>query len=227
MATTVWSEVLMWTGLSDPGGTVDLFFGFGYGHICKNGVYLPDEFAAGPSFTAEDQFRVYLAHELCHFAVQVSPGVNPAPTAFLNEGLAQSHAEGRVLKPWFGFDYHELAGAALRRFGGSAGIQDCLDSSVFLRRRLSELQIMAWNASLCGWMIDRFGMPKYLDAFRFSRGNVDAAGRSSAGQSDSESTRNAFERAFERTFQNLLDEWQADVVCRKSSAAETRVAGWA
>jgi hypothetical protein len=212
--------------MTDPGGTIELFFRPGCGHVRHDGIYLPDEFAGGSSFTPEDNFRVYVTHELFHFAAQVSPGLNPAPTAFLNEGLAQSQAEGRVLKSWFGFDYHELAGAALRRQLGD-GVDSYLDSATFLDRRLREPRVMATNASLCGWIIEQFGMPRYLDAFRRSKGCVDASGRSPTGHKDIESTRSAISDALGCAFAAVVDGWQKDVMSRRSDTAEKRVAGWA
>ncbi len=101
IAGEVHTELLNLFGFEPRPSSVKLIFGVQSGYVRPEGIYLPSEFPPGPGYSTQDNFRVYLKHELVHYLLQIEYRVNPMPPSFINEGVAQSLAEGRgpVLRP--------------------------------------------------------------------------------------------------------------------------------
>lgn len=136
----------------------------GGGSSNSGGVTVPRSFTGSERYTALSEFAVFLKHETAHHLVQIILGWNRLPPAFINEGLAQSQAEGLWIRGPFGFDYHELSAACLRR-GVLLPLRSFIANDVFLSARMVDGRVMAQNASFCQWLIDRWSMASFRTFF--------------------------------------------------------------
>lgn len=218
-AKEVYFELIEQLDFEPTSFTLRIIFGVDRGTIKNDGIYLPSRFEAGATFSEQDGYKTYLKHELVHYLLQILYKINPVPTSFINEGTAQSQAEGLWMKPCFGFDYHDLA-AEIFRQDQYVPLRDFLDSRVFLNNvwRPFDPVLVSQTTSFCGWLIQEYGITRWKEVFR--RAKHDEI--NSAHQ-----TQRAIESVLEGEFDQLISKWKAAVSSRKSLEAEQKVRNWA
>lgn len=111
-----------------------------------------------------------ICHELVHYTLQIDSLLNPTPSSFVNEGIAQSYAEGKFLEK-SGNSYIKKWLAIEDENWPNKIVQAMCDDAWFLKFRMSDKSVGIGNAALFEWIKNSHGFQALVNIFRMSLPN--------------------------------------------------------